>query len=154
MQARDHKVLAAVGKYFAKRTVIVKGVTHAGKTLVAIFQRALDTADALDAARASAHSALKEQRNAEAEANAMYDALKATIAVATGQDSAEYKEFGFAPRRTAKRSAQAKAQAVIKQRETRADRHTMGPEQKAHIHGEVTNGAIVASNGASSLMLK
>ncbi len=154
MQARDHKVLAAIGKYFTKRTVIVNGVTHTGKTLLGVFQRALDTADALDAARASAHSALKEQQHAQGEADAMYDALKATIAVAAGQDSTEYREFGFPARRTAKKSAQAKAQAVIKQRETRAARHTMGPEQKAHIHGEASNGAIVASNGASSLMLK
>ena len=153
-QSRDHKVLAAIGKYFAKRTLIVKGVTHTGKTLQGVFQRALDTADALDAARASAHSALQEQRNAEAEANAMYNALKATVAVSAGQDSTEYKEFGFTPRRTAKKSAEAKAQAVIKLRETRAARHTMGPEQKAHIHGEASNGAIVASNGSSSLMLK
>ncbi len=149
-QARSHKVLAAIGKYFAKRTVIVNGVTHTGKTLVAIFQRALDTADALDTARASAHSALKEKRNAEAEANAMYDALKATIAVEAGQDSAEYREFGFPPRRTGKKTAQAKAQAVIKQRETRAARHTMG----AHVHGDVTNDAIVASNGARSPTVK
>ncbi len=153
-QARDRKVLAAIGKYFAKRTIIVNGVTHTGKTLQAVFQRALDAVDALDAARASAHSALKEQQHAEAEANAMYDALKSTVAVAAGQDSTEYNEFGFAPRRAAKKSAEAKAQAVIKQRATREARHTMGPDQKAHIHGEVTHGAIVASNGASTLMVK
>ncbi len=154
-QSRDRKVLAAIGKYFAKRTVIVNGVTHTGKTLQAVFQRALDTVAALDAARASTHAALKEQRDAEAEATAFYEALKSIVAIAAGDESTEYGEFGFAPRRAAKKSAEAKAQAVQKRRATREARHTMGPEQKAHIHGApVTNGGVVASNGASTLMVK
>jgi hypothetical protein len=54
-----------------------------------------------------------------------------------GPTSQTLSQFGFEPRKPRKRTAVAKAAAAQKSRATRAERHTMGPRQKAAIRGTV-----------------
>ncbi len=59
------------------------------------------------------------------------------LAARNGEDSPELARYGFAPAKPAVVPAATKAVAVLKQKATRAARHTMGKNQRKKIKGVV-----------------
>ncbi|HEY1956923.1 MAG TPA: hypothetical protein VGH28_14985 [Polyangiaceae bacterium] len=127
--------VAAATKYFAKRSVLIDGVDLSGDDLAAVFQRVLDSEDAIDSLRALLREALDARDVAGDKAAHIAKALEGIVGAAYGTTSSAFSEFGFAPRKVATKSAETKALAVEKVRATRAARHTLGPRQKARIFG-------------------
>jgi hypothetical protein len=76
-------------------------------------------------------------RTAETQLAVRLAALQTYLVATLGAGSQTLVHFGFEPRKPPKRTVRAKAAAAVKSRATRAERHTIGPRQKAAIHGTV-----------------
>jgi hypothetical protein len=63
--------------------------------------------------------------------------LKAWLTATLGSRSPTLVDYGLTPKKPLKRTSAAKAQTAEKSLATRVARHTLGPRQKAGIHGSV-----------------
>ncbi len=76
--------------------------------------------------------------------------LKSYLYGAYGAESPIATQFGFSQKKPAVVSVQVKADAQVKAKATRVARLTMGPKQKADIHGTVTTAPEVGASATGS----
>ncbi len=100
------------------------------------LQGILSASDAADAAKAVWVAKLAAAREQSAAAEPDIVAAHSYVLAVFGAKSTTLADFGL-PRRSTARTLAAKQQAVAKSLATRDARHTMGPRQKAAIHGTV-----------------
>ncbi len=127
-----NKQIAAIPVYITG-PIQMEGQTYTPQQLVAIPQAALLALQQVDAATL----ALAQKRAAAVQAvgvaRATSAALHAYLIGAHGKTSAILTAFGFAPAVPVVKTVKVKASAVLRGAATRAERHTMGPKQKAEI---------------------
>jgi len=99
----------------------------------------------------SAVIAIRVERKAMAANDA---AVKATAAGTVGDASTAYASLGFAPRAARKPSVATKAVAIAKGAATRVARHTLGPSEKAKIHGTIPEPAPAPAPVTPSVVTK
>jgi hypothetical protein len=105
--------------------------------MLAVFQAVAQTNTDLDAARSVAKAKLQARNTALAVARKLALALEAYLVVTYGKDNPVLADFGIVVQQALPKTPEVKALAAAKAKATRAARHTMGPRQKAAIHGEV-----------------
>jgi hypothetical protein len=133
------------------KTLVLNRVAITSSALVASLQNVIAAYQAAQAARAAWIQAVSTQHALVDAIQPTIVALRAYIVAVYGEQSAEYKSFGFTPRRKSQPSAEAKALANQKRLATRAARKTMGSRQRLKIRGVVpttTNGSTGSSGGA------
>jgi hypothetical protein len=137
MLARIPVLVAAIKKYLAGKTLVLNGVTITAEELInslLAYAAALTTSNEVHAQWGDTVAAA---RKLEPTANTQILGLENYVRMMYGNAKAVLGAFGMAPRKVAKRSAATQAEANERSLATRVARHTVGPKEKAKIHGEV-----------------
>ena len=130
--------LIALKKFVKTKTAITaSGEQTKLADLVAVYQAAIDTRNALVPSRAAFDKALAARDSAEVARQATDKKLKAWVVNEFGAGSQEAQEFGFLPPKIRAKSADTKAIAVEKLRATRTARGTKGKRQREKIKGTI-----------------
>ena len=130
--------LIALKKFVKTKTAITaSGEQTKLADLVAVYQAAIDTRNALVPSRAAFDKALTARDSAEVVRLATDKKLKAWVVNEFGADSTEAEEFGFLPPKVGAKSADTKALAVQKLHATRTARGTKGKRQREKIKGTI-----------------
>jgi hypothetical protein len=141
--ADSTKRIGAMRKYVknAKTEIPIGGAFVKPATIIAVFQKGLDTQAAVTATRAAYKEALAARDGAEVRRSATDESLKAWVLNAYGADSAEAHEFGYSARKVTQPSAETRAKGVLLNRATRDARGTKGPKAKLSIKGTLSPSA-------------
>jgi hypothetical protein len=130
--------LTALKKFVTTKTpMVINGQSMKPSDVIAIYQDTLDTRSAAETQRAAYEQALQARERANTARLAIDEGLKAWVANQFGPGTQTVSEFGFSPRKVGAKSAQTKADAVVKLRATRKARNTLGKRQKAGIKGTI-----------------
>ncbi len=126
--------------------ILIDGHPYKPADLVAIYQASIDTRRGLTSARGAVAVAMQDRKNADAKRVAVDQGLKSWVSAKFGARSQELHDFGYRPRKAAKKTTEVKVAAVEQARATRAARHTMGKNHKEKVRGNAksaqpTNGA-------------
>jgi hypothetical protein len=133
----NQRILALNKFVTAKTPMVINGQSMKPSDLIAVYQDTLDTRSTVETQRAAYEQALQARERANTARLAIDEGLKAWVANQFGPVTQTVSEFGFSPRKARAKSAQTKADAVVKLRATRKARNTMGKRQKAGIKGTV-----------------
>jgi hypothetical protein len=130
------KLSAGLEEYYNKKSLVLAGTTWTATSILATLAKEDALIASSDAARAAWNAQLKAQREQTAANNQLRKALHAAVLVNFGTNPSVLNAFGYVAQ-APKRTVQAKATAVQKVQATRVARHTMGPKQRASIHGVI-----------------
>jgi hypothetical protein len=137
--AQAEQVLAEeVAAIVGTATIPVNGVQMTGAQLATLFGGHVAEIGALVKAKAQLHDQVLAQRSSQANSRAAALALKAWVVGTYGASSPQATTLGFQPANRHPASVATKADAQVKSKATREERHTMGKRQKAGIHGTVS----------------
>ena len=136
-QARDTKVIAAIGAHFTGATTFTfGGVDYKAKGIQQLLQTRIDLAAETDAAKAKWLTAAAAEQEKTTECETVLLALKSHLVTAYGKQSAIVADFGFTPKRR-QPTAETAAKAVLKREATRKARGTRGKRERLKIKGVV-----------------
>jgi hypothetical protein len=145
VDAVTQRLAALKGNVPAKSQIEIDGKAYKPSDLIAIFQASLDTRAALIKSRAQAKVDLAARGAAEGNRNAIEPGLKSWVTGKFGATSNEALEFGYAPRKTATKSAETKATAARLAEATREARGTMGKKERLKVKGTLPVSAAPAA---------
>jgi hypothetical protein len=120
----------------AKGTISCAGTPYTATALVAIYQKCIDTRQALVALRNQEAIAMQERNAADAARKAVDPGLIAWAVNTYGPESEQAKALGYVPRDPTPPTTEVKAAAAAKAKATRAARGTTGKKAKLAITGE------------------
>jgi hypothetical protein len=160
---RDSKAMLGIDKHLAGvASVTLNGTAHTPAELKSILKRDIDSANAVDTARAAWQKTVKDERGTRNQASALLRALRGYLVATHGEGAVDLlADFGFSPPKPRKVTVRVKAAAADKTVATRSARHTMGHKQKKNVKGTVTTivapsapatapAPVAPSSGASS----
>jgi len=124
-------------------SISAKGTPYTPATLIALYQKCIDTRTALAAVRAQEVAALAARVSADAARKAVDASVLAWAVETFGPTSPQAQAFGYVEPNPAKPTAETRAKAVVKAKATRAARGTKGKKQKAQITGSAEAPAAV-----------
>ena len=131
-----------------KRAIFIDGRRFSLSELRAVYTRCLDTRAKVAALRAEITAMVVAMREAERSRVEFDEGVRAWVACRFGSTSQAAHDFGFPPRRTAKKSVETKQHAIAQSKATRQARHTMGKRQRQSVVGVIARSPD-ASGGAS-----
>ena len=156
--ATCHRRLEALEKHApkGKRAIHIDGRRVTFSQLRAVYERCLDTRAKVATLRAEIASMVVAIRDAERSRVEFDEGVRAWVACRFGSTSQAAHDFGFPPRRTAKKSVETKQHAIAQSKATRAARHTMGRRQRESLaggdfRGDVAGAPIAADDSEQSL---
>jgi hypothetical protein len=117
-------------------TISCSGTSYTSVQLVAIYQKCIDTRQALVGIRNQEAVAMTARDAADAARKAVEPGLIQWAVNTFGDESQQAKDLGYAPRNPTPPSAGVVAQAVTKAKATREARGTTGKKAKLAITGE------------------
>jgi hypothetical protein len=129
-----------------KGTISCAGTPYTGAALVAIYQKCIDTRQALVALRNQEEIALAERDAADAARKAVDAGLIQWAVNTYGPQSEQAKGLGYVPRDPTPATTAVKAAAAAKAQATRAARGTTGKKAKLAITG-ATAAPVAAAPG-------
>jgi hypothetical protein len=136
---RMQKLSAGIRQYLAGKLLVLAGKSITAEDLLKEFDDYVAQLNSTDAAHANW---LAEVETTEALEVAKIDpdvaALENYLRSLYGASSQTLTSFGLTPKKTKARTVAEKAETAAKQAATRVARHTLGPKQKASIHGAVS----------------
>jgi hypothetical protein len=136
--AQAEQVIATeVAGVVGTATITVEGVQMTAAQLEALFSGHVAEINSLVKSKAEIHDQVLKQKTSRGTSQKAAQALKAWVVGAYGASSPQATTLGFQPTIRHPASAATKAEAQVKRKATRAERHTMGKHQKASIHGTV-----------------
>jgi len=125
--------------------------THTTVDIIANLQERIKAADAADLTRAAWQTAVKANRDLQANTAPMISGVRQSLQTMFAGSIDTLAEFGLKPRKTrAALTAEEKVAMVQKATATRKARNTMGPKQKAKIKGTVPATAPVTPPAATA----
>jgi hypothetical protein len=148
IQARLAKAINGIGKRLqgAVPNVVLVGVTYTLPQAIAFFQSAIDSVNAVAAAKAKWQDAVKADRVLLKNVFLALLDLQNIARALFGNATDPLADFGFTPRKTNhKRTGATIVGAAAKSKATRTARHTMGSKQKKAVKGTVQVPAAQAS---------
>ncbi len=150
IQTLAKAILAGLGKLPSTVTSItVLTNTYTIPQLTTTLQTYIATFDAVDTTRAAYETAQQDAQDAAPDIAKFVAALKAALKAGLGRKSTALSTVGVKPDKTPETLTPAQEAArVAKGLATRAARHTMGPKQKAKIHGTVPAAATTPATAA------
>jgi hypothetical protein len=131
----NRKIVSGVQKHL-NEPITMQGVQYTPGKLARMFQEGIALADASDAATKAWRMAVTAEQSKAVELADLQARLRTHVISVYGEDSAEFTDFGFVPRKVTTPDAATKAEAVVKRGKTRAARRTMGSRQRAEVTGE------------------
>jgi hypothetical protein len=133
-------------------TIVGNGVKRTAAQVEAVALAYVAAVQATNTARANLHSLVAAEAAALATLKDAVRSVLAFVVSSFGEGSSVFSGLGFTVKKLAKKTAAAKALAVVKGKATREERHTMGKRQKAGIHGTVSSPpamSVVKNGGAA-----
>jgi hypothetical protein len=125
-------------KYLPDRTLDLNGKPVSSEAVVGILQQHIDAIQAtIDTHTAWLQAAAKLRAMTKTTSAPTLAALRHYVAAKFGENSDEYREFGFQPPKPRIASPEAKVIGAAKLRATRKARKTMGRRQRLAITGTV-----------------
>jgi hypothetical protein len=125
--------------------MVVGGVPHTTKDIVATLQSRIDSSKAVLSTRATWQTAVKADKTLRDTTKTFVSAVKQSLIVSFAGHLDTLADFGLTERAKVVRTPEEKLAAATKAKATRAARHTMGSKQKAEIKGTVTPTAPVTA---------
>jgi hypothetical protein len=133
---RDRSMLAGLKKHSELLSrAIVGGILKSPAAVAARFQAHLEALDEVAAKHAAWRAALSHEERLEKELKKLMKTVGLQLTSVYGDDSPTLRDFGLAPRKNVKISAEKMVVTVAKRNATRKARHTMGKKQKKAIKG-------------------
>jgi hypothetical protein len=117
---------------------VINGTTWSRADLLTRLQSRIDAAEATKAARTTLHNAVNSEQELNAQIAPLRAGIKTYLQSRFGKTSGQLQLFGFAQTKATQKSAQSKANAVVKSKATRKARGTLGKKQKSTIKGTVS----------------
>jgi len=149
-QARDAKCVVGIGKRLQNvQSIVLGGVSYTPTTLSALFQSAVDSANAVTTAHGQWISATQSDAALNAKVNLVWTALQAFVRQMFNNAPDALADFGFTAKKTTASTTSIKVVAVAKRAATRTARHTLGSKERLTIKGTLT-GPVVVSTGTST----
>jgi hypothetical protein len=106
--------------------------------LIADFQQYLQAAEDTKGSYQAWRAQVEAERQTLASVKAKRAAVRALMESRFGKGGTQLMKLGFAPRKAAKKTVEAKAEGVVKGEATRKARGTKGKKQKLGVTGNVT----------------
>ncbi len=132
------KLISGFDEHFAGQTLVLNGVSGKPADFATRWQAYIAAEDAADVAKAAWLGKVDAAKQLAATVAPEVIAAHSFVRSVFGTASPALADFGMTARRvTDNRTVAEKTQAVEKALATRQVRHTMGPKQKAAIHGSV-----------------
>jgi hypothetical protein len=116
---------------------VINGVAWTRPDLLTRLQSRIDASEKTKAARTNLHNIVNSEQELQLEIAPLRAGLKTYLQSRFGKTSGKLQLFGFAQNKSTQKTAQAKADAVVKSKATRKARGTMGKKQKTAIKGDV-----------------
>jgi hypothetical protein len=140
--AADQKMIDGMNKHLSQLASLPVGNTsYTPAQIVQFYQDRLATSQAAVDATAQRTAAIKADVDKQADTRSTARAFRKIVSGMFAQSPDVLATFGLAPPKVPIRSVDEKTSAVAKAKATRSARHTMGPRQKAKIHGSVPDPA-------------
>ncbi len=125
-QSEMQTIVDAIKKHLkTKQTVTLNGVNHSVVELTKKVEQFLGLLEETSQSRNKWRRSVADERAAAVALNPLLAGLRNFVTSQFGESSAVFGEFGYKPRKVAKRSIESKARAVQKQRATRASHHVV-----------------------------
>ena len=135
-QAADQKLIDGTQQYLSQQaSLTVGGATYTPAQIVQIFTDRIASNKAVETATAQKTAAIKADRDKRAATAPVAKAYRRMLEGMYSESPDTLAAFGLAPPKVATKTVAVKNDAVAKSLATRAARHTMGPKEKAKIHG-------------------
>jgi hypothetical protein len=139
MIGQVQQLSAGIRQYLSGKVLTLAGKTVTAEQLLDGLDRYVAQLNSTDAAHASWIAEVRATEALETtEINPQIDALEHYLRGLFGSTSQTLVSFGLAPKRPPSRTVAEKAETAAKSAATRVARHTLGPRQKASIHGAAT----------------
>jgi hypothetical protein len=133
-QAHDAQVIAGIKKDLqATTTLLLAGSSYTPTSLVALVQSRIDQASKVAIARASWLAEVATFQKLNAQVAPVVRGLRQYVVNAYGETSPVLADFAFTPTKRATQTAEDKATAAVKRKETRTLRGTKGKKAKLAI---------------------
>jgi hypothetical protein len=134
----DRKVAAATRKFLGGITSLPVGSQVLTPEQIAqVFDARVTSGEAVQTAAAARTAAVKANRDKRSQTAPFVAAFRRVVQGMFSESPDTLAQFGLAPPKTAEKSVAVKADAIAKNKATRAARHTMGSKQKAKVKGDV-----------------
>jgi hypothetical protein len=138
--SRAEQLVVGTKQHFANTgSLVVAGGTFTPAQVEASLQALIDLRGSVEAAKAATQAKVAAEK-AQAPSLRRFMSAYATFVKATFGDQPDVlAHFGLVPRKaTTPLTVERKAAAAAKRKATRDARHTMGPQQKRDVKGDVT----------------
>jgi hypothetical protein len=130
------KTVTGLRKHFAGQALTLNGRELAVEAVISQLDGVLKQIARAKAAWTAWKQELRTADAAVASAALLLSAVRELARARLGKKSVSVEDFGMKPYRYGKRTLATRLKAAAKSKATRAERHTMGPRQKAKIHGK------------------
>jgi hypothetical protein len=135
-QAADQKMIDGTQQYFALQAALtIAGATYTPAEIIEMLGKRIASNKAVEAANAQRTAAIKADRDARSASAPVLKAFRRILEGMYAGSPDTLAAFGLAPLKVGTKSVAVKHEAIAKSLATREARHTMGPKQKATIHG-------------------
>lgn len=144
------QLIAGTAKHLSSSTqVALLGSSFTPDQITSKLQQLVTLRSDVDAAKATAKAKIANETAQAPALHALLSAFESFVKAAFGSSPDVLADFGITPKPRATLTVEAKAAAVAKRAATRAARHTVGPQKKQGIKGDVT-GVVVTPITASA----
>ena len=130
------KTVSGLRKHFAGQVLRLNGRELAVDAVIAQLDAALKQVARASAAQTAWKQELEAADAAVASAGLVVSAVRDLVRGVFGKKSTSVEDFGMKPRSYGRATLATRVDAAAKSKATRAERHTMGPRQKAKLHGK------------------
>jgi hypothetical protein len=151
--AHAKQLIVGATKHLTGTTqVMLLGSSYTPDQIAGKLQVLVDLRADVDASRASTRAKIANEANQTPALRAFTSAFVSYVRGAFGSSPDVLADFGVTPKARAPLTVEAKAAAVAKRASTRAARHTMGPNQKKAIKGDVIDVLVTPITGPSPVV--
>jgi len=134
---RNQAISIGLRKLPPKTMIPMNGKLVKASDAAEMFESGIESTKHVAAARAAYLQAVARANAAEVTLRTLIQPIKSFVQHTFGERSHEAAAFGFEPRKPRRVSVEVRCEAVEKLRATRVARGTLGPRQRARIHGHV-----------------
>lgn len=135
-RARATNIIGGLRKHFGAPSYTLGGKVYTQSQLIKAFQSHVDSLDEVDAMRAALAAAVAKERELAKRIGALARYLKMNVEGRFGQMPTIYADFGWEmPKKPGPKTVKAKLEGMMKVRETRKARKTMGKRQRRKVKG-------------------
>jgi hypothetical protein len=153
MQASYQALISGLTTYYQPTDLFaLKSGSLTRDAVIEQIQKYIDAAEETKTSRTAWLSTVQAERAVETQVRPVRAALRGIIAARFGSDGTQLMQFGLTPTKRTKKTAQTKAQAVVKSKATRTARGTKGTKQKKAIKGSVSGAVATPATSTAGVV--